>query len=312
MPKTKTLQIILSLTDKNKLYLENNNLVVEVKPLETELKKHKHSLSTFSNLIVIGHCSLTTPLIAQLTKANINLLFLNSSFRISFCSPAVPDHNAYLLKLKQYQIKQNTQARINLAKKIIIDKVKSQLTASKLTKKAQNLELKKLVQGLENVNNIDTLMGIEGGYSTIYFNQVFSDYNWKRRLPRQKEDYLNYLLDINYTYLYNYTAGLVEISGLDKYVGFLHEDRYNRFSLVCDIMEPFRIEADRILIKALNLKIIKSDIFEQDQKTSKTLCVDRKKLAHYLEYLSQELSNSQPSIEAYIKEITEYVLIHNI
>lgn len=103
-------------------------------------------------------------------------------------------------------------------------------------------------------------MGIEGVSAKIYFQSLFSKYDWKKREPQTKIDIINTLLDIGYTILFNFIDCLLEMYGFDTYVGILHTQFYHRKSLVCDIVEPFRPIIDYTIVKALNL----SQIDERD------------------------------------------------
>lgn len=54
---------------------------------------------------------------------------------------------------------------------------------------------------------------------------------------------------------------LLESYGFDTYCGVLHKQFYMRKSLVCDIVEPFRVLIDDAVKKAINLKQIKEEDF---------------------------------------------------
>jgi CRISPR-associated protein Cas1 len=99
-------------------------------------------------------------------------------------------------------------------------------------------------------------MGIEGVSSRMYFEAWFFDMDWKGRQPRAKRDILNVLMDIGYTYLFNIVEAMLNLYGFDLYKGVLHQNFYQRKSLVCDMVEPFRIIIDRQLKNASNLNQI--------------------------------------------------------
>ena len=70
----------------------------------------------------------------------------------------------------------------------------------------------------------------------IYFDNV----QWNGRKPRIKSDYVNVVLDIGYTMLFNIVDAMLQVYGFDTYYGVFHKCFYMRKSLVCDIMEPIR------------------------------------------------------------------------
>ncbi len=57
-------------------------------------------------------------------------------------------------------------------------------------------------------------------------------------------------------------SALLEGSGLDPYLGYLHQPDYGRPSLALDVLEPFRNPvADRFVLRLVNLKTIGEDDF---------------------------------------------------
>jgi len=84
-------------------------------------------------------------------------------------------------------------------------------------------------------------------------------------MPRTKVDITNLLMDIGYTFLFNYFEAMLALYGFDVYKGFYHKLFFKRKSLACDLMEPFRCLIDKQIVKAYNLK----QINEQDFKLEK-------------------------------------------
>ena len=105
-------------------------------------------------------------------------------------------------------------------------------------------------------------MGLEGSGARIFFGEWFADSEWKGRKPRTKCDPTNLLLDMGYTYLFNFVESLLLLYGFDIYKGVLHQVFYQRKSLVCDLVEPFRCIIDHKLKVAHGLGQIKVDDFE--------------------------------------------------
>jgi len=93
----------------------------------------------------------------------------------------------------------------------------------------------------------------------------FKDFEWNGRKPRAKRDPINVLMDIGYTILFNFIDSLLDLYGFDKYKGVYHKAFYQRKSLVCDIIEPFRSIIDKQLVKAFNLGQVKEEDFEESK-----------------------------------------------
>lgn len=63
---------------------------------------------------------------------------------------------------------------------------------------------------------------------------------WRGRVQRGGRDPVNSLLNYGYGILYGAVERAIVLAGLDPYAGFIHADRPGKFSLVLDMIEPFR------------------------------------------------------------------------
>ena len=119
------------------------------------------------------------------------------------------------------------------------------------------------VQYIQDCETLYQLMAAEGRMASYYFSALYENYNWKTRIPRAKIDYLNSLLDIGYTFLFNFIEGYARLFGFDLYVGVLHQLWFQRKSLVCDLQEPFRCIIDHSVFLALQKDFISETDFRQ-------------------------------------------------
>lgn len=86
---------------------------------------------------------------------------------------------------------------------------------------------------------------------------------WEGRRGRAARDPVNSLLNYGYGVLYNEIERAIILAGLDPYAGFLHADRPGKYSLVLDLIEPFRAPVvDRAILNYLN----KGGTVERDVK----------------------------------------------
>ena len=75
------------------------------------------------------------------------------------------------------------------------------------------------------------------------------------------------LLDIGYTYIFNFIEAMTAIYGFDIYCGVYHTFFYQRKSLICDLVEPFRCIIEQRLRKAHNLnQIDENDFYEKNNQ----------------------------------------------
>ena len=91
---------------------------------------------------------------------------------------------------------------------------------------------------------------------------MFDEMDWVRRSPRTKSDITNLLLDIGYTQLFNFMDALLNLYGFDTYQGVYHKTFYQRKSLVCDLVEPFRPLIDDQIRKGFKLGKVNPDDFD--------------------------------------------------
>ena len=85
---------------------------------------------------------------------------------------------------------------------------------------------------------------------------------WHGRKPRTKFDPANTLLDMGYTILFHILEAHLRLYGFDIYCGVYHQFFYERKSLVCDLVEPFRCLVDRALRNAHGLGQIDENDFD--------------------------------------------------
>lgn len=111
-----------------------------------------------------------------------------------------------------------------------------------------------------------TLMGLEGSAGRSYFRclgqLVPEGFRFEGRSRQPAVDAFNAMLNYSYGILYGLVEKACILAGLDPYVGFLHTDNYNKKSLVCDLIEPFRILGDRATVLVFTGRRAQQDYFE--------------------------------------------------
>lgn len=120
----------------------------------------------------------------------------------------------------------------------------------------------------EKIRDISaTLRGWEGAASRIYFetiNQFLPEqYKFSHRSQHPALDVANALFNYAYGILYGKIEGCMIRAGIDPYIGLLHRDEYNRPVLVYDVIEPYRIWADYVVISILCQNIITDEYYSR-------------------------------------------------
>lgn len=251
--------VFVFLNEGEHLSFKNDNIVIKDK--ENRIK-HQSSCYLLFALFIAGHCNLTSGLLQRAKKFGFSIVLLTYSLKVYGIFSSGAEGNV-LLRKRQYEYDQ-----ADIGANLISNKIINQ--SSILRKiRGKSDDIKKAVSLLDSYVDkvlnpklsIAEIMGIEGSASRLYFSALFRNYNWKHRLPRTKPDMINALLDIGYSILFNIINALLEVYGFDTYTGVLHRQFFQRKSLTCDLVEPFRCLIDDALIKALNLGQCKESDF---------------------------------------------------
>lgn len=196
------------------------------------------------------------------------------------------------IRRKQLELSETCKG-FDIVKRWIIAKISYQYDfikeiANNRTSRFQDImnkaeQIKDNISKIENLNfeNIKSLMPYEGNASRIYFEILSScmqeKYKFKGRSRQPAKDEFNAFLNYAYGILYSDVEKACIIAGLDPYIGFLHSDNYNKKSLVFDIIENFRIDAERITFHLFTRKLVNDKMVDKI-KDGYTLNKEGKKL----------------------------------
>lgn len=243
---------VINCLRKRNLRVQSGELLLE----ESEEKKTltKMPFQKILALFVIGHITVTTPLIEKCKKFNVALIVVKPNLRPVFYWADSAEAN-FLLRQKQHLQQKND---MHVAKALLTNKISNQITLLRNTRRKDDLtqiaiqNCEHALHQIPDEQNYHTLMGLEGLASKTFFSAYFQDFRWNARCPRAKIDSINVTLDIGYTILFNFIECFLRMFGFDLYVGVFHRLWFKRKSLVCDIMEPFRCIIDRTVRTAFH------------------------------------------------------------
>ena len=297
-PDFKQKQIIFAmLSHGERLSFKNDNVII--KDAEGVIK-HQSTCYRLFALLIVGHISITSGLLQRAEKFGFTIVLMTHSLRVYGLWSCGAEGNV-LLRKKQYDY-----GDLSLAKQIVRNKIYNQLAGLKRVRNKTD-ELKQGISELENYLSkvevgedlcLQELLGIEGSAGRSYFKNMFCGYDWCGRRPRVKHDMTNCLMDIGYTLLFNIVEALLKVYGFDLYRGVYHQEFYQRKSLVCDLVEPFRPLVDWQIRKAYNLGQIKKADFTVSQKR---YCLFGKSASAYIVNLLEPLIENKQSIFMYIQ-----------
>ncbi len=287
--------VVAMISHGEKMSFKNDNLVITN---EAGIKFQTTCYRLFT-LFVVGHITVTTGLLQRAKKFGFSIVFLTHGLTPYGSWQAKTEGNV-LLRRKQY-----TYGGTEIAQHIIANKVEQQIEVLQ-KRRDKSVELKEAIVQLQSYRarlpsvdlNFEQILGIEGIASRVYFQQMFNEIGWKGRKPRVKADIVNVLLDIGYTQLFNLIDALLNLYGFDTYQGVYHQTFFQRKSLVCDLVEPFRPLVDDCIRKAYNLNQIDNKHFDF---TNGQYSLKISESKHYISLLLKSLLDNKQQIFIYIQ-----------
>ena len=282
----------------------------------------QHSCHKLFALFIIGDTTLTSVAIRKAISFAFPIILMNANMKFVTAINCAAEGNTVLRK-KQY----TNPMELEISKCIVKQKINNQIGLLEMLR-YKSKEDSDAIHSLKNINTdsakeAQELLGMEGFASRTFFAVYFRTLNWTRREPRCKHDINNLLLDIGYTYIFNFIDSMLSLYGFDKYYGVYHTCFYQRKSLVCDLVEPFRCIVDRRLRKAHGLRQINEDDFfykdnqyhlaydKQAKYTSlflKDILEQKEKIFHYCQQYYRWFMQNKPIEDFPVFDISEITI----
>lgn len=231
-------------------------------------------------LVLMGNVSISGDALRLLTKYKIPTTLLSSNGRFNGKLTFGDSKNVFL-RQKQYAVLSDGVASLEIAKSIVMGKIRNQICfmqrikrksddfCAAAEKNVQNAveKAKRFLADCEKAENIEKLRGFEGIAAKSYF-EVFAlniQPEWavfKGRSKNPPKSNVNAVLSFLYTLLMYRVESALESQGLDVCCGNLHALNYGKSALVFDLMEEFRTPvADSVCCLLFNLGILNPDDF---------------------------------------------------
>ena len=263
-------------------YLSKDGLNVVVSVKQQEM--FRIPIHNLEQIVTFGYMGASPGLMKLCADNNVGLTFLSPNGRYISRSQG-PTRGNVLLRKAQYVNSDNVNYALHLSKLFIAAKLQNYRNILRrfVRDNGENQYVENAAEQLQrcktrvlNANSIDSVRGIEGEAATDYF-AVFQnlilhqkeDFVFKGRNRRPPKDAVNAMLSFVYTLIANDMIAALETVGLDPYVGFLHQLRPGRASLVLDMMEEFRAYlGDRLVLSLVNRKQITIKEFIQQGEES--------------------------------------------
>lgn len=286
--------VIVFASEGHSVSFKNDNLIVKDGDGETILQT---SCYRIFSVFIIGGTTLTSGIIERSKKFGFSLYLFSYGLKPIGAWNSSAEGN-FLLREKQYRYNSNA-----IALHLVRNKIQNQISVLKSVRHKTN-RVKDAITSLEGYGtresgeDLKSILGLEGIASRVFFQAWYEDLDWKGRKPRSKIDKTNTILDIGYTYLFYFVEAMLNLYGFDIYKGVYHRNYYQRKSLVCDLVEPFRCIIDRRVKTAYGLRQIQDKDFTHS-KGQWFLKIDQNK--KYSSWIVQEILRHKEPIFLYMQ-----------
>ena len=273
----KLLNSLFILSEDTFLTLDGENIVIKI----GDDTVGRYPLHNIESIHCFSYKGATPALMGACCERGIGLAYYNpyGKFLASIKGSSIGN---VLLRKEQYRISDSEERSCLYARNMIFGKVFNarwciERTIRDHAHRVETEQLRNVSQVLKNscesireVEDLDTLRGIEGELASQYFstfNELIinqkEEFQFNKRSRRPPLDKVNALLSFAYTLLASDCANALEGVGLDSYVGFMHRDRPGRKSLALDLMEELRSSiCDRFVLTLINSRIVNEKSFE--------------------------------------------------
>ena len=240
---------------KNKAYLSYTNNLIKIKTEDIENTVCLDDIDTI--LVENYHTTISTALLAQLSKADISVIFCDEKFMPSSILLGI-NKNSRTTKIQKAQVLLSKPKLNQIWQKIVYSKVENQSKVLKIFSIKENY-LDSLLPRVKS-NDKEHIEAVAAAY---YFKELFdSDFSRNSLL-----DGRNSALNFGYTVFRSSICRYIVAHGLNPSFGIHHSSELNAFNLADDLIEPFRpiidlfvkrnIKKDTELSSAIKVELLK-------------------------------------------------------
>lgn len=224
------------ITQRAKLDMKNGYLV-----MRTENEQKRVHLDEISVLMIENSAvSITGCLLAELVNRKIKTIFCDE--KRNPAGELMPYYGSHDCSGKlRKQIKWNDDVKAAVWTEIVAEKIRQQAAFLKELNKTDEADM--LFRYREELEYNDA-SNREGHAAKVYFNALFG-----LQFTRSTECLTNAALNYGYSILLSAFNRECAALGYSTQLGLFHNNQFNYFNLSCDLMEPFRVLVDRMVVE---------------------------------------------------------------
>lgn len=316
----KLLNVLYITTEDAYATLDGENIAVRI----GDEVKARFPLHILEGIYIFSYAGASPALIGKCAELNIDLAFCRPNGYF-LARPSGRSKGNVLLRREQYRVADSPERSCMISRNMIFGKVMNEkhVLDRALRDHADRIhqgefqkasdELKDSAGKILQVENNDSLRGLEGAAASVYFYQ-FDDmilrnkeiFFYHERSRRPPLDNVNCLLSYVYMMVTNMCSSALETVGLDPYVGVMHTDRAGRVSLALDLVEELRPSlADRFVLGLINNGVVTAGDFEKQEDGAILLTDEGRKKIHQ----SWQKRKQETLLHPYLKEKIEWGLV---
>jgi CRISPR-associated protein Cas1 len=251
--------------------------VIQVKDGD-ELKQTVR-MGEVSQVNLFGNVQLSTQAVQSLCTAEVPVCYFSQGGWFYGITSGLNARNVFL-RHRQFMSAEHEGVALRLARKLVAGKIRNQRTLlqrNHIEPPEDALrQMKSLAEKAEHVDNLESLLGIEGSAARVYFSEfagmlkpdemdekphdnrsIQFRFDFTQRNRRPPRDPVNALLSLAYSILVKDLTITCYALGFDPYWGFYHQPRFGRPALALDLMEPFRpLIADSTVLTLINTRMV--------------------------------------------------------
>lgn len=239
-------------------------------------------LRLLERVILRGSIETDTRLLAELAEQGIAVLMLSGRHSRATGMVFGKSHNDIKRRLAQYQAFQDNSEREQLARWLVLTKLRAQKRLLQRAISARPDQRHSLLNALKVIEgnsatlqqqgklSLESLRGLEGSAAAAYFKGLQALFppalEFNARVKRPPTDPVNACLSLGYTLLHFEAVQSCYMAGLEPLLGFYHDPAYGRESLACDLIEPLRAQLDALIWRLFKERLLRAEHFTKEQE----------------------------------------------
>lgn len=274
------------------MHLQEETLVVD--PADEAGESKKIPLEQIDSILFYTKPCISFQAVIKLSEKQIPQYYCHPNGKLYFSVP-VAGYN-YQIWIDQYKLSQDNDFCLGFSRKIVAAKIHNSRAAI-LRAELENEQIQKLKilkDECASAQSFDSLRGIEGSASVIYFKLlrglIPEEWKFLKRIKNPPTDPVNVLLSLGYSVLYNHLSSALQTAGLNPEIGFFHSKSFRHNALASDIIEEFRFLAESAVLYVIHKGIVTLADFENGN-TDYPCRLNNTGLRSFLLVLEQRIQN---------------------